>query len=150
MNQAFYESVQLLGLNGFREILVESYGQIVLPKTRGCVRGDRDDRNVGASLFPAANFGGCFDAIHPRHMNVHQHQVDDLAPYFLQKLAAVRDRRHVIVPHLQQLLQQRPAELMVFGDKNTDWGARFLRFLEVALRRGFLERRLRETGRPVK
>jgi len=44
MDHALDESVQRVGLDGFREILRESRGQIMLPQARGGVRRDGDDR----------------------------------------------------------------------------------------------------------
>ena len=92
---------------------VHPRGQIGLDLVNQRVGGQGQDRGPGQvlGLFGGADRPGRLDAVHDRHLDIHEDQVEPAAPPGRDRFAAVRDNLQMNVQRLQDGLQ----DLLVGG-----------------------------------
>ena len=74
----------------FRDVTVHARGQAPLAIALHRVRGHADDRHVGAGLrLQPADGRSRLEAVHLRHLHVHQHHVESLRAVPGERLATV-------------------------------------------------------------
>ena len=125
------ELEQILRLDGFREIPIHSGGQAARLIPRHRMRGQRDDGEMAPrQSFPAANDGGALEAIHHRHLDVHEHTAEAVGLGLVQH----RERLPAVVRHQHRvpaLLEQPPGDdlvdAIVLDEKNASGRLRVLR-----------------------
>jgi hypothetical protein len=93
--------------------------------------GNSDDRNVRAGAqFPCAEASGGLQAVHFRHLHVHQDNVEVMERIFfpeLQGFDAVVYRSGRVPLFLQKLLRQDAIDCIVFGKQDIEFTRRFFR-----------------------
>ena len=65
-----------------------------------------------------ANLGGRFEAVHLRHLDVHQHDIEDAGGQGLDGLPAVLDHRHVVPAFAEQAARDPLVDDVVLGDEH--------------------------------
>jgi hypothetical protein len=79
------------------------------------VRGERDDGQMSACLFLFfANRLRGLQAVHFRHLHVHQHQIDSFAFKRFQSLAAIFDYDYSVAMFLKQASGERAIDCVIF------------------------------------
>jgi hypothetical protein len=82
------------------------------------VGGQGDDRQVGGDAAEFADEPGGPQAVHHRHLHVHQDQVEAAAPRRLDRLGAVRHRLDAEADLLEDGAGQEGVDLVVFGQQH--------------------------------
>ena len=79
------------------------------------MRGEGDDGGAPAGEFLAlANFGGGFEAVHLRHLNVHQDEVELRTLHSRNRLFAINSNGDRKAAFLEQALRQGAIDGVVF------------------------------------
>src|SRR5579872_6967651 len=104
---------QLLRVDRLGHVVVHSSFQAALPVAFHSVSSHGYDAEpTSRCLFFASNGGGGFEAIHLWHLEIHQYDIERVAPVFLknlERLAAIVGRRN----HVSCFLQYTDYELLV-------------------------------------
>ena len=63
------------------------------------IGGERDDGDIGCiDLLAQTNRAGCLIAVHVRHHNVHQNEMDVVFLHSLQRLASIVRLKEAVIP----------------------------------------------------
>jgi len=122
---------EFAGINGFGDIAVHSGGQAAFAVSLHGVSGNSNDGNVRAgSQFPFADASGSLQAVHFRHLDVHQDDVEVVESIFFpefQGFNAVVRRSDRVPLFLEEFLRQDAIHRIVFGKKDVELTRRFFR-----------------------
>ena len=84
--------------DGFADVGVHAGGEAVIAILAHDIRGERDDGQALAEAFlalPLTDAGGGGEAVHYRHLAVHQHRIDAALGDAIQGLGAIVGEDHV-------------------------------------------------------
>ena len=85
------------------------------------MRRHGDDAGVAAGVLLARADGRRgFESTHLRHLNVHQHQIERLAPERVERFAAVVDDGDLVAAPRQQSLRDTLIDDVVLGHQDGD------------------------------
>src|ERR1700746_336791 len=86
----------------------------------GNVSGERYDQlMLSGGLFFLTDGASGFEAVHARHLFVHQHDVVLILFQFIERLAPVGDGDDRVAAFLEQLAHKLAVFVSIFGDENT-------------------------------
>ena len=149
-----------LGLaDRFRDIVIHSRLKATIPVARHGVSRHSHDRHLPeliAGRYPAApQFAGTnglrrLQAIHDRHLHVHQHQIEVLIVKQSQCFLAIRSNKHLVTSGLKKSLRKLLIDQIVFGQKNVQGdSSRCIRSTKVCFDADQIERVKRKLRTPA-
>src|ERR1700749_3961734 len=86
----------------------------------GDVSGERNDQLMLAGrLFFLTDRAGCFEAIHARHLFVHQHDVIWILFQFIERLASIGNGDNRVAAFFEEFAHEFAVFVCIFGDEYT-------------------------------
>ena len=102
------------------QVAVHSGRQAAFAIAAHGVRRHRDDADVPPALaLQQPDGGGCFEAVHVRHLDVHEHEIERTVFHRGQRLASIADDGHQVAAFGQQTLRDALVDDVVFGDEHS-------------------------------
>ncbi len=115
----FDHRAQQTGIERFAHIAIHPGTQTAIAVARHCVCRHRDDAQMStACLFARTDLGRRLEAVHDRHLNVHQHNVEGAVCNRRDRRLAVADDRDIVSPFAQQPARNTLVDDVVFGDEH--------------------------------
>ncbi len=113
----------MIGPERLGDIAVHPGGQAPLTVALHGIGGHGDNRQMAAGrFFPLANRRRRLEAVHLRHLNVHQHQIERRVLQRLHRFPAVACDRRRVAPLFQDAYRQPLVYRVVLGNKDTQMG----------------------------
>ncbi len=110
-----HRQLDFVGFEGLGDVVVSPGAQRLYGAFDGAIGGDHDDRQSG---IEGLDFLEQFQAVHARHLNVGDHQVEIFSADVLQGLITRAYRHRFITILGQHPAKQSPHSLFVIDDKN--------------------------------
>src|SRR5579863_8591372 len=102
--QALDQRIEGLRLDRFGDVVGKSQCQIALAKAIAGVCRERNDGDWRGPLLLPAYGGGRSEAVQLRHMNIHEHDVEDVPVHLFEGLSPIAGRSHLMTPHIEHYL----------------------------------------------
>ncbi len=112
----FQDAQQFSGLDGLGDVVIHAAGQAAVFFVFHGVGRDRDNREIRRGrVLP--DDPGRLHAVHNRHLKIHEHQIHGFVFQKLHGFPAVFGRQQFQAGGGEELLQQKPVDLVVFRDQ---------------------------------
>jgi len=115
-----YHFLKFTSAERFWQVVVHSGRKALFPRFLNSVSGKSNDRRLAPARlgFHFPNLPGRFEAVHKRHLTIHQNKIKGLLPHLLYGLFSILNRLHGKPVNFQNVLREYPVEIVVFCKEN--------------------------------